>query len=94
MRFTKALAVVGALAALVMAARPADAHWDRWGGGPGYYHAPPRVYAPPPAPFYGPPPGAYYAPPPPPGVYYAPPPPRAFYAPPVAPGFSVGLSFR
>jgi hypothetical protein len=91
MRFTKALAVVGALAALVMAARPADAHWDRWGGGPGYYyapppvyHAPPRVYAPPPAPFYGPPPGAYYAPPP----------PRAFYAPPVAPGFSVGLSFR
>ncbi len=80
MRFTtKALAAGGALAVL-MAAAPADAHRDRWGGGPGYY------YAPPPVPFYGLPPGAsYYAPPPP--VFYAPPRP-------VAPGFGIGFTFR
>jgi hypothetical protein len=98
MRFkTMALAAAGGFAAL-LAAAPADAHWDHGYGGRGYYGPPARFYAPPPRAYYPPPPvyyappAAYYAPPP---AYYAPPP-RAFYPPPrpVAPGFGIGFGFN
>ena len=99
MRFkTKALAAAGAFAAL-LAAAPADAHWDRGYGGHGYYGPPVRFYAPPPRVYYPPPPPVYYAPPPayyaPPPAYYAPPP-RAYYPPlrPVVPGFGIGFGFN